>query len=311
VINNFIYKSNSGLYCAAGDFYIDPRKAVPVALISHAHGDHAVPTSGKVFCTAPTKAFMLHRQKRKSLPEFIVTDFAISFFIKDVKITFYPAGHILGSAQILMEYKSERYLYTGDFKIQPDDSCEKFQFVECDHLITETTFADPTYVHPDPVNELKNLLSRDTNVIIGAYALGKAQRLTKLISSNYGETNIYIHPNLESYHRIYEEYGYTIWKWKSYRKDDFNDGLKNVCIVPPIYFKKYKPEENVLKVFATGWKKSSYRCDGVLSVSDHADWPGLLELISKSGAKKVYTVHGKGNLLKEHLKGTIEVKIIA
>ena len=253
---------------------------------------------------------MMHRQKLKSPPDFRVVNFGVSFFINEIKITFYPAGHILGSAQILLEYNGIRYLYTGDFKIQSDESCESFEFIECDHLITETTFASPEYHHPDPVLEIQKHLSGNNNIVIGAYALGKAQRLTQLITKHCSDRTIYVHPDLEVYHHLYAEHGYSPGKWNSFRRSDFENGQKGVYIVPPAYFKRFVAEGNVLKVFATGWKRSFYRCDRVLNVSDHADWEGVLELILRTKAKKVYTVHGNGNFLKEYLKDKIEVIII-
>ncbi len=310
MINNFITKTSSGLYCEAGDFYIDPRKSVNKALISHAHGDHAVPTKGRVYCTDPTKSFMLHRHGLKSRSGFILATFHQPFFINDIKIVFYPAGHILGSAQILMEYKGDRYLYTGDFKTQSDESCEKFQYIECDHLITETTFASPEFKHPDPIAELQKLFEENRNVIIGAYALGKAQRLTKLITKYCIGIKVYIHPELEVYHRLYADHGFPLGEWQSFRRLEFENTNKGVYIVPPSHFKRFAGNSTTFKVFATGWKRSFYRCDRVLQISDHADWNGVLEMIKQTKAKKIYTVHGNGSFLKEHLKNQIEVNII-
>lgn len=241
---------------------------------------------------------------------FEVVAFRNPFFINDVRVTYFPAGHILGSAQILMEYKGERYLYTGDFKIQADDSCEEFEFVECDYLITETTFASPEYLHPDPHDELSRFIDQKEKVIIGAYALGKAQRLTKLLSQNWPGITVYVHPQVEAYHRLYADHGYSPGEWKPFRRSDFEKEKKSFYIVPPAYFQRHRSEKNILKVFATGWKNSRYRCDEILRVSDHADWNGVLELVKRSRAKKIYTVHGNGTYLKEHFKDQTEVKII-
>ena len=310
MINNFLTKTTAGLYCIAGDFYLDPKRAVQVAMISHAHSDHAVPTKGKVYCTKPTRSFMEHRMFGKSFPDFSNVKFGETFKVNDVAITYYPAGHILGSAQILMEYKGERYLYTGDFKTQSDDSCEAFEYVECNHLITETTFASPEYQHPDPVEELQNLMNEKRNVVIGAYALGKAQRLTQLLTTHCKGRKVYIHPDLVAYHAMYADHGVSLGEWFHYRRDDFENGSPSFYIVPPAKFKSYGRSLNALKVFATGWKQSFYSCDRVLQVSDHADWPGVIELISKTKAQKIYTVHGNGNPLKQFFKDKIEVNII-
>lgn len=310
MINNFISKTNSGLYCAAGDFYIDPKRAVSKALVSHAHSDHAVATTGEVYCTHPTRSFMQHRHQGRSQPSYKAIKFEEVFHINDVKITFYPAGHILGSAQILMEYSGERYLYTGDFKVQSDESCESFRFVECDHLITETTFASPEYHHPDPLTEIRNLLGVSKNVIIGAYSLGKAQRLTQLITKNFSDVSVFIHPDLEVYHNLYSDHGIYLGDWLPFRRNDFFREQTSIYIVPPAFLRKRAGDATMLRVFATGWKRSFYRCDRILQISDHADWNGILELVRKSKAKKVYTVHGNGSILKEYLRDQIEVNII-
>ena len=189
-INNFLSYSSTGLYCAAGDFYIDPRKAVHKAIISHAHGDHATPNSGTIYCTNSTKQIMGKRYKNSLRSRFIEINYRESFQLNDVMITFYPAGHILGSAQIMMEYDGIRYLYTGDFKLQQDTSCEPLEFVETDYLITETTFANPDYQHPDPQSEIEKLNEiTGQNILIGAYSVGKAQRVTQLATSHCKKTN--------------------------------------------------------------------------------------------------------------------------
>jgi putative mRNA 3-end processing factor len=242
--------------------------------------------------------------------KFNTVNFSEPFQINGIQITFYPAGHILGSAQILIEYQNERYLYTGDFKTQSDSSCEDFQYVECDHLITETTFASPDYCHPDPVTELRSVADGNKKIVIGAYSLGKAQRITRLISDNIPFSPVYIHPELEGLHRLYEFHGVSLGRWKSYRRDEFENDEAAFFIVPPSYFRKFSMQPDVLSVFATGWKRSFYRCDRVLRISDHADWNGVLDMVERTKAKKVYTVHGNGRLLKEHLKDRIEVSII-
>ncbi len=308
-VNNFIEKTKAGLFCPAGNFYLDPKRAVDHAVVSHAHSDHAVATKGYVYCTDPTRAFMLYRIKSKNIPNFCVVKYRESFFIGDVKLTFFPAGHILGSAQVLMEHSGERYLYTGDFKTQTDNSCEAFHLVECDHLITEVTFGSPEYHHPDPEIELTELLSQNQNVVIGAYALGKAQRITQLLTRHAKGRKVYVHPDLIMYHRMYENYGIDLGDWDYFRADELLDDMGAFYVVPPAYFLRFR-KRNVLRVFATGWKNSFYSCDRVLRISDHADWPGMLDVIERSQASKIYTVHGNGQHLRNYLKDKIEVTII-
>jgi putative mRNA 3-end processing factor len=174
----------------------------------------------------------------------------------------------------------------------------------CDHLVTETTFASPEYLHPDPAAEIFRLADRKANVVIGAYAVGKAQRLTAMISKLCPEIPLYIHPELITYHRIYENHGFALGEWKPYRRVEFKNETSSFYIVSPSQFNRFSRNKNVLKVFATGWKQSYYACDEVLSISDHADWNDLLLVVKNSGAKHVYTVHGDGSHLKNYLAGT-------
>ncbi len=309
IINNFLEKTKVGLYCIPGKFYLDPNRAVPLAVVSHAHSDHANPGSEKIICTGGTAALVTTRHERVIDGRYQVVNYLEAFMIGPVEVTFVPAGHMLGSAQILMVFEGVRYLYTGDFKTQEDTSCETFHFTECDYLITETTFASPEYAHPDPVAELKGVVNLGSNVVIGAYAIGKAQRLTSLITEYFTHLPIFIHPNLRKYHEVYHDYGFHLGEWNVYTRAEFKSLRQSIYIVPPSDFKRYTRNKNVIKVFATGWKRSYYSCDKVLSVSDHADWNGVLELVEKSKAKKVFTVHGDGSYLKKHYEGNTEVQV--
>ncbi len=308
-VNNFISISKAGLYCIPGEFYLDPKRVVPIAVISHAHGDHATPNCKQVFCTRGTRELMGMRYNASIRSQFCTKEYREEFIINGVKISFHPAGHILGSAQILLEYGGERYLYTGDFKLQSDDSCEEFAFVECDHLITETTFADPDYAHPEPVEEILQLNETNQNLVIGAYAVGKAQRITKLISRHCPDKKLFVHNGVASFHRVYEEHQRDLGKWNLYRRQEFLDSTNSIYILPPSHFARYSRNRNVLKIFATGWKRSYYSCDRILRISDHADWKDVLTLVDKTKTKNVYTVHGDGSHLIKHLSGTgIQVK---
>ncbi len=303
-VNDFISFTKTGLYCIPGDFFLDPKKIVPVAVISHAHGDHAVPNTAQVYCTRGTRELMGMRYNASIRSQFHIREFREVFIINGVKISFYPAGHILGSAQVLLEYENERYLYTGDFKLQDDNSCEAFEFVECDHLITETTFADPEYQHPEPVSEIIQLNETDQNVVIGAYAVGKAQRITKLLSDHCPDKKVYVHNGVAAFHRVYEEHNRSLGNWLPYRRQEFLDSSNAVYILPPSHFARYSRNKEVLRIFATGWKRSYYSCDRILRISDHADWQDVLTLVQKTKTKNVYTVHGDGSHLIKHLKDT-------
>jgi putative mRNA 3-end processing factor len=309
-VNNFITYTSLGLYCEKGDFYLDPKRPVPIAVISHAHGDHATPNSGTVYATVPTKMFMNKRFKNSIRSKFHEMGYRDRFFLKDVAVTFFSAGHMLGSAQVLMEYEGEKYLYTGDFKLQPDESCEPFEFIKTDYLITETTFAYPDHVHPDPVQEIKKLNELgEQNILLGAYAVGKAQRLTRLISKHCPSKKILIHNEISKFHEVYEHAGVDLGGWKHYTRQQFKREDNCIYLLPPNWFYR-NSEKKSYKIFATGWKQASSKCDSVLHISDHADWNDLLKMIELTEPKIVFTLHGDGTRLKEHLKGRVEVRLL-
>ena len=211
---DFIVITPTGLYCRYGDFYLDPQQPVKEAVVSHAHGDHAIGGSQNVYCTAPTMSFMKHRYRKFAAVDFHVKPYYEQFKIGAVLITFYSAGHILGSAQVLMEYEGVKYLYTGDYKIEPDDSCEPFEFVQADVLITESTFANPETIHPSPIVEIEKLNGTPSNIMLGAYALGKSQRLIQLMNQYCPGKNVMVHHSIMPLVKIYEDYGVKLGSYK-------------------------------------------------------------------------------------------------
>ncbi len=302
-MKTYLVRRPEGLYFEPGDFYLDPQRSVPRAVISHGHADHAIPSNGEVWCTKPTESFMKLRYKDRLKSLFHVTNYREPFQIGGVTITFYPAGHILGSAQIIIDYEGVRYCYTGDFKLRADTSCEPFEVVPCDVLITETTFAHPEYSHPPEEEEFMKLAAYShLNVVIGAYNLGKAQRVTHLAGKLLEGRRVMVHPEAAVFHRIYEQAGITLGPWQHYNYRLFNRSRGNILIAPPRALSTYLNHVSVVTVFATGWKKSPFRSHFNFHLSDHADWSEILELIEKTGAKRILTVHGDGTTLIDHLK---------
>jgi putative mRNA 3-end processing factor len=311
ILEDFITITPTGLYCIYGDFYLDPQQPVKEAVVSHAHGDHAIGGSQNVYCTAATETFMKHRYRKFAAVDFHQKTYHQSFKIKDVNITFYSAGHILGSAQVLMEYEGIKYLYTGDYKIEPDETCEPFEFVKADVLITESTFANPETKHPSPVDEIEKLNSTTANIMLGAYALGKSQRIIQLLNQYCPTKNVMVHHSIMPFVKIYEDYGVKLGSYKMYdRKVMKNIQEHQVYIVPPMVFHSYHKAINVVRVFASGWKNLQQQNGISLYISDHADWDAILETIEKVQPKQVWTLHGDGRQLKEHFKDKLEVKIL-
>lgn len=311
IIPDFLILDENGLYCKTGDFYVDPIQPVARAVISHAHGDHAVRGNHTVYCTAATCAIMELRYKKNAGNEFKTYDFHESFTINSIAITFIPAGHILGSAQILLVFDEIRYLYTGDYKLQVDATCEPIEFIEADVLITETTFADPEVLHPDPISEIKKLNQNSYNVLLGAYSLGKAQRLIDLITKHCPNRRVLVHHSILPINKIYEDYGFKLGRFELYNRKAMKLPEQNfVYLVPPMTFDSYFRAKNVIRVFASGWKKLQVQNDMELIISDHVDWNDILKMINKVKPKEIWTLHGNGTHLKAFLKDKIPLKLL-
>ncbi|MEJ7693969.1 MBL fold metallo-hydrolase [Daejeonella sp.] len=311
IVDDFLVINENGLYCKSGAFYLDAVKPVESAVISHAHGDHAVKNNENIYCTAPTEAIMKHRYQKNAGSNFIVYPFNAPFMLGGVRITFIPAGHIIGSAQVLMEYNNVRYLYTGDYKLQDDPTCEKMEFVMADVLITETTFADPSVQHPDAGEEIRKLNDFNHNVLLGSYSLGKAQRLISLITEHCPQRSVLVHHSILPLNKIYESFGYQPGKYNLYtRKSMKQPGQNLVYIVPPLTFDSYLRAKNVVRAFASGWKRLQVNNGLELMISDHVDWNDILVMMEQVKPKEVWTLHGNGKHLRQHFINQIPVKLL-
>ncbi len=310
ILDDFIVKTPIGYYCKYADFYIDPNKAVENSIVSHAHADHASPGSINVYCTNPTKLFMELRYKHKAARNFKIYDFNQSFNIDDVKITFLTAGHILGSAQILMEFRNVKYLYSGDIKFQHDPTVEPAVTVNVDVLITETTFANPIHIHPDPKSEIIALLNTNGPIVIGTYVLGKAQRINAIINEIFPDRNVYIHFDIYPYHKIYDRLSEFKLKYELIQKKDIRGGKDGIYIVPPLTFQSYKIQYPYTFAFASGWDHLQSN-QALLKISDHMDWKELLYYIDLVKPKEIWAIHGNPDKLIEHFSTTnVKVKVL-
>lgn len=311
ILPDFLIRKGKGYYCPYGDFYIDPLYPVQTAIVSHAHGDHASPGHHTVIASAFTCEFMQYRYSRYTFTQYNAMPFGQHFTIKDVDITLIPAGHISGSAQILMIYKGVRYLYTGDYKLQEDPTCEPIEYVHADVLITETTFADPDVVHPDPVEEIKKLNAISSNILLGCYVMGKAQRITALINAHCPERIVLAHHKILPINRLYEKYGSVPLHYKPYGRKEMKEGPANkVYLVPPLTFQSYFRATKVARVFASGWKRLQEHNDATLYISDHVDWKDILYFIDRVAPREVWTIHGDGSKLREFFVGKLTVREI-
>ncbi len=310
ILDDFLCFNENGLYCKYGDFYIDPQQPVKVAVISHAHADHAVAGNIEVYCTEATAAFMQLRYSKNAAKILNINPYNQSFITGGVQITFVPAGHILGSAQIMMEYLGVRYLYTGDYKLQPDNTCEPLEWIKTDVLITESTFANPAIIHPDAVTEIQKLNDIKSNILLGAYSLGKSQRIIKLITEHAPQKTILVHHRIMPINAIYEKMGFSPGKYQLYGRKLMKNQQEFVYIVPPFTFDSYSRATGVKRLFASGWKNLQVNQNDTLFISDHADWNDILKTIELTQPQQVWTLHGDGSHIRKHFGNTIFVKLL-
>ena len=308
--DDFLVLNAKGLYCKYGDFYIDPKEPAGKALISHAHADHAISGNGEVYCTEATWLFMQLRYGKSAGKVIHKTDFSIPFNLGGVVITFYPAGHMLGSAQVMMEYGGVEYLYTGDYKLQPDETCEPIEFVKTDVLITESTFANPETHHPDAGAEIVKLNNYSINILLGAYGMGKSQRLIKLINTYIPEKKVLVHHRIAQLNNIYARMGFPAGDYELYNRKLMKNQYGYIYIVPPFTFNSYIRAANVKRFFASGWENLQVNKQDTLFISDHADWNDILETIRQTSPQEIWTIHGNGLHLKQYFEGLIPVKVL-
>lgn len=310
ILPDFLSFNPNGLYCKYGDFYLDPVQPVTNAVISHAHADHAIAGSTNIWCTEATHNFMLLRYGKNSGKVFNIAPYRAEFMVGKVRVTFISAGHMLGSAQVLIEYEGVKYLYTGDYKVQPDATCEPIDWVEADVLITESTFADPVVLHPDPVKEIKKLNDIKINILLGAYGLGKSQRLIQLINEYAPQKKILVHHRIMPINAIYQKMGFALGPHQLYSRKLMKNQDEYVYIVPPFTFDSYIKATGVKRLFASGWKNLQVSNQDTLFISDHVDWNDILQAVAHVKPREIWTLHGDGSHLKKHFGDSIFVKIL-
>lgn len=300
-----LQENRTGLFHLAGKFFIDPQHASDVAVVTHAHADHAVKGNKKVYCTTPTKMLMESRYGKQAAGSFHVIDFNEPFKINGVECCFYPAGHMLGSACVLINYNNSKVLVTGDTKLQADGSCEQAALPKADLLITESTFANPETKHPDAYSEIKKLEKlTDKNIVIGVYAMGKAQRLTRLISSACPQFILMIHPSIIPFHHVYEKCGIDLGMWIPYKRQEFKKNKGIIYLTVPLAVEAFFRNTDVYAAFASGWQHLQRKATVNISISDHADWDELLQIVETVNPSYIKTIHGDGTLLNNYLAVT-------
>ncbi|MEI9995837.1 MAG: ligase-associated DNA damage response exonuclease [Rhizomicrobium sp.] len=301
--------SPAGLYCKAGDFHIDPVRPVDRALITHGHGDHARAGHGKVLATRETLAIMEARYGEDFAAATQSLAYGERIEINGISISLAPAGHVLGSAQAVVRGKGLTMVVSGDFKRRRDPTCAPFEPVPCDVFITEATFGLPVFRHPPDTDEIAKLLKSVAQFperahLVGAYALGKAQRVICLLREAGYDKTIYVHGALEKLNALYESFGIelgTLAPATTGKKQDFAGAI---VIAPPSAtqdrWSRRFPDPVVC--FASGWMRVRARArqGGVelpLILSDHADWDELTATAAELKPDELWITHGEEEAL--------------
>lgn len=312
-----IQPTDRGLYCAAGDFYIDPWRSVERALITHAHADHARAGHGRYWAAAPGVALLRHRLGADI--DCCGVAYGQTLTFGAARVSFHPAGHVLGSAQIRVEVDGEVWVASGDYKRDHDPTCADFELVRCDTFITEATFALPVYRWAPAAEVAREIAAwwRDNAAagrasVLFCYALGKAQRLLAELGQcgDLPGDTAYLHGALVPLTRLYRAAGIDMLATEPVsdrpRDHDFSASL---ALAPPSaagsrWMRRFGEHRTG---FASGWmrirgnrRRRGY--DRGFVLSDHADWPGLIDTIEATGARRVLATHGRTDVLVSYLR---------
>ena len=303
--------TDKGLYCAQGNFYIDPWQPVDKAVITHAHSDHARPGSQSYLCHRDTLPLL---KLRLGPYNYQIVEWNEKINLNEVMVSLHPAGHIIGSSQVRIEYKGEVWVVSGDYKTEPDGISGVFEPIPCHTFISESTFGLPIYnwkpqqeIYHDIQNWVRsNEVAGKTSVLIG-YSLGKAQRVLQAIEEVTG--NIYVHGAIWNVHETLQQAGFKLPTVQRITPDTPREAFRgSVIIAPPSadgspWMRRFSPSSTGI---CSGWmqvrgNQRRRNADAGFALSDHADWQGLLQTIKATGAQKVYITHGFQSVFSRYL----------
>ena len=314
-MSDLIQMRPEGLYCPAGDFYIDPVKRVTRAVITHAHGDHVKNGCARYWTATP--GYKLLRARLGAGMQVKPQDYGQVSELGGARVSLHPAGHILGSAQVRIEAGGAVWVVSGDYKRDDDPSCAPFEVVRCDVFVTEATFAAPQYVWPASGSASAEIFewwrvnrAEGQASVLFCYALGKTQRILAELRRHCPETQtVYLHGTMTQLVSLYRQAGVemlpTLAVSQCVASHDFRGAL---ILVPPSAFgtswlKRLAPYKTG---FASGWMGAdnarAAKYDRGFTLSDHADWPSLLRTIEQTGARRVLAMHGDSALLVQTLR---------
>ncbi|WP_027133708.1 ligase-associated DNA damage response exonuclease [Geminicoccus roseus] len=303
-----------GLYVVPGDFYVDPVRPVPRAVVTHGHSDHCRPGHQAMLATEQTLTIARARLGEGAARTQQAAAYGETIRIGEVDLTLLPAGHVLGSAQVLMEHQGGRIVVSGDYKRRGDPTCPDFEPVVCDVFVTEATFALPVFRHPPVEGEIARLLHSvelfpDRCHVVGAYSLGKAQRLIAEIRKGGWDRPVYVHGALAAMNEVYRAYGVDLGDLRPATagvKGEPRRELEGAIVIAPPSaiadrWARRLPEPVICQ--ASGWMRVKQRAKqgGIelpLVISDHADWDELLQTLDDVGAPTVWITHGREEALQ-------------
>lgn len=303
-----------GLYCKAGDFFIDPLRPAPKAVITHGHSDHARPGHAKAIATPDTLTIMACRYGEGFTGKRVELPYGQAIHLGEARVTLHPAGHILGSAQVLIEYGGARIVISGDHKRTPDPTAREFEPVPCDVFVTEATFGLPVFCHPEPRHEIEKLLTSlaifpESSHTVGCYPLGKTQRvMAELRAAGYRKT-LYLHGALMRLTQLYEERGIPLGPYAQVTPENRKSLAGEIVLCPPSALSDRWSQAlpDAVPAAASGWMQIRARAkqqhvELPLVISDHSDWPQLIETIHETGAAEVWVTHGREEALVHYCR---------
>ena len=306
---DWLKATERGLWCAPADLYIDPVRAVGRAVVTHGHADHARPGNGRVLATPETLAIMRARYGEGAAGQAQPLTYGEAVDLGDVTVRLVPAGHVLGSAQVVLEHVGQRIVVSGDYKRRRDPTCPAFEPVACDVFVTEATFALPVFRHPDDAGEIATLLASvalfpERAHLVGAYGLGKAQRTIRLIREAGWDRPLYLHGALQALCDLYEAHGIDLGALEPVAGRDKAALAGEIVLAPPgaLTDRWSRRLPDPVTAMASGWMRVRQRAKqrGVelpLIISDHADWDELTATLEDVGAPEVWVTHGREEAL--------------
>ena len=306
-LGDWIEPHPHGIYIPAAEAWIDPARPAPRALVTHGHADHARGGHGAVWATRETLAIMDARYGPQAAHP---VDYGAPLTMGDVTVRFVPAGHVLGSAQIVLEHRGETVIVSGDYKRRPDPTCAPFEPVKCDVFITEATFGLPVFTHPPISAEIAKLLNAseqnpDSCILVGAYALGKAQRVIAELRAAGHHDVIWLHGAMEAMCRLYEEHGVALGDLRLVSDAPSKEALRGAIVIAPpaaLNDRWSRRLPDPVTAMASGWMRVRARARqrGVelpLIISDHADWNELTQTIAQVNPHETWITHGREEAL--------------